>query len=54
MSAVNKTDTNIRYGGGATVVKNMKSHANDPFFVKKAEQAKTIVSKLTLPGSDKK
>ncbi|MBB5395201.1 hypothetical protein [Mucilaginibacter sp. AK015] len=54
MSAVNKTDTNTSYSGGATVVKNMKSHANDPFFVKKAAQAKAIVSKLTLPESDKK
>jgi hypothetical protein len=30
--SIKKTDNNIKYGPGATVVKNMKSHANDPFF----------------------
>ena len=47
-------DNNIRYGEGATVVKGLKSHANDPFFVKKNEEARIAVSKLTLPGTKKK
>ena len=32
-----------------TVDKNMKSYANDPFFVKKAKRAKVLFSKYGLP-----
>jgi hypothetical protein len=33
------------------VIDNVKSHANDPFFVKKVEDAKKALSKITLPGN---
>ena len=49
-----KTNNNIKYGLGATVVKNMKSHADDPFFVKKAEDAKAFISKVVFPEHLKK
>jgi hypothetical protein len=54
MPAIKKADNNIRYGGGATISSSVKSHANDPFFVKKAEEAKIAVSKLVLPGTKNK
>ena len=54
MPAIKKTDSNIRYGGGAVVSTSVKSHANDPFVIKKTEEAKIAVSKLTLPGTAKK
>jgi hypothetical protein len=37
--------------GDIIVVDNVKSHANDPFFVKKVEGAKKALSKITLPGN---
>ena len=49
-----KTDNNISYNGQATVVKGLKSHANDPFFVKKAEDAKAFISKVVFPEHLKK
>ena len=36
------------------VVDNVKSHANDPFFVKKVEDAKKALSKITLPENKSK
>lgn len=54
MPAIKKADSNIRYGGGAIVSSAVQSHANDPFVVKKNEEAKIAVSKLVLPGSKKK
>jgi hypothetical protein len=54
MPAIKKADSNIRYGGGAIVVSGLKSHANDPFVVKKNEEAKAAVGKLVLPGTKKK
>jgi len=54
MPAIKKADNNISYGGGAIVSSNVKSHANDPFFVKKVEAAKTAVGKLILPKAKKK
>jgi len=35
--------------GDVIVVDNVKSHANDPFFVKKVEDAKNAFSKIVLP-----
>ena len=37
--------------GDVIVTDNVKSHANDPFFVKKVEDAKKALSKITLPGN---
>ncbi len=54
MPAIKKADNNISYGGGAIVSSSVKTHANDPFFVKKVEEAKIAVSKLVLPGTKKK
>lgn len=48
MSAINKQNNKIRYDGRVTVVKNQKSHANDPYVLKKLEQAKEILSKVDL------
>ena len=53
MPAIKKADSNISYGEGAIVTSSLKSHANDPFFIKKAEEAKVAVSKLVLPGTKK-
>lgn len=54
MPAIKKADSsNISYGGGAIVNSSLKSHADDPFFIKKAEEAKVAVSKLVLPGTKK-
>jgi hypothetical protein len=38
--------------GDVIVIDNVKSHANDPFFVKKVEDAKKALSKITLPGEE--
>ncbi|WP_295792664.1 hypothetical protein [Mucilaginibacter sp.] len=54
MSATKKVNSNLSYSGRAIVVDNLKSHENDPFFVKKVEDAKIAVSKLKLPGTEKK
>jgi len=40
--------------GDVIVIDNVKSHANDPFFVKKVEDAKRALSKITLPGNKHK
>lgn len=50
MSAINKENNNVRYDGRVIVVKNQKSHANDPYVLKKVEQAKAILSKVDLSG----
>jgi hypothetical protein len=54
MPAIKKAKSNISYGGGAIVSNDVKSYANDPFIVKKNEEARVAVSKLTLPGIKKK
>ncbi len=54
MPAVKKAKSNISYGGGAIVSSDIKSYANDPLIVKKDEEARIAVSKLTLPRTNKK
>lgn len=54
MSAINKENNNISYNGQVTIVKDMKSHANDPFVLKKLEEAKAIMSKVKFPEQLKK
>ncbi|MBD1362916.1 hypothetical protein IDJ77_03760 [Mucilaginibacter sp. ZT4R22] len=54
MSATNKENNNIRYDGHVTVVKDLKSHANDPFVLKKLEEANAIMSKVKFPENLKK
>jgi hypothetical protein len=36
------------------VDKNMKSHTNDPFFVKKAKEAKALIEKYGVPKTASK
>lgn len=38
----------------STVTANLRSHANDPFVVKKVTQAKEVMSKVKLPDYLKK
>jgi hypothetical protein len=45
---------NTRGHGNAIISDKVKSHVNDPFFVKKLEEAKEALSKITLPGSIRK
>jgi hypothetical protein len=54
MPAIKKAKSNISYGGGTIPRSDVKSYANDPFIVKKNEEAKIAVSKLILPATDKK
>ncbi len=54
MSAINKRNNDVRYEGNVTVVKNLKSHASDPYILKKLEQAKAILSKVDLSNIEKK
>ena len=52
MPVVRKNNT--RGYGNAIISDKVKSHANDPFFVKKLEDAKEALSKITIPGNNKK
>jgi hypothetical protein len=54
MSAINKENNNIRYDGHVTVVKDLKSHANDPFVLKKLAEAKAMMSRIVFPEHLKK
>jgi hypothetical protein len=38
----------------AVIKENIKSYANDPFFVKKANEAKEVIKKVGLPILKKK
>ena len=49
MTTIKKANSNIIYTGGAIIDKSLKSHANDPLVIKKAEQAKDILGKIVLP-----
>jgi len=49
-----KKGTRERAYGYATVSDKVKSYADDPYFVKKAEQAKETIKKFGLPGTKKK
>jgi len=39
--------------GNAILSNDVKSYANDPFFIKKAEEARKAVSKIILPENKK-
>jgi hypothetical protein len=49
-----KKEVNETQYGGAIIDRNIKSHANDPFVLKKVEKAKQMVNKFGLPGDKKK
>jgi len=53
MAVVKKAVIEKGYGD-VIVIDNVKSHANDPFFVKKVEDAKKALNKITLPGNKSK
>jgi hypothetical protein len=48
MPAVKKA-TNERDHGNAVVSSKVKSYANEPYFVKKTEEAKATIGKVGLP-----
>lgn len=48
MSAVKKT-ASPKNQSGAIVTDKVKSFANDPYFIKKAEKARDILIKFGLP-----
>ena len=54
MPAIKKAKSNLSYGGGAIVSSDVKSYAEDPLIVKKNEEARLAISKLTLPPIEKK
>ena len=49
-----KKEVNETQYGGAIIDRNIKSHASDPFVLKKVEKAKQMVDKFGLPGDKKK
>jgi len=54
MPAVNKTIEYKKLKGKGIVSDEVRSYANDPFFVKKAEQANVTLKRVGLPGEKKK
>lgn len=40
--------------GPGTVSEQVKSHANDPFVIKKVEEATKTIQRVGLPGKKKK
>lgn len=54
MSTALKKGMQERVHGYATVSDKVKSYANDPYFVKKAEQAKETIKKFGVPATKKK
>jgi hypothetical protein len=53
MSVIEK-ETVIKGPGRALISDKVRSHANDPFFVKKNAEAKEALSKIDLSGLKKK
>ncbi|WP_184546925.1 hypothetical protein [Mucilaginibacter sp. FT3.2] len=53
MATIKKVVDEKNYSS-AVINNNMKSHADDPFFLKKVEEAREAVRKITLPGSKKR
>ena len=49
-----KKQANESQHGGAIIDNSIKTHANDPFVLKKVEKAKQMVDKYGLPGDKKK
>jgi len=52
MTTVKKT-TGEKGFGNAVLSSDVKKHANDPFFLKKAAEAREAVTKIVLPESKK-
>ena len=54
MPTVEKKLKTIKGFGPGIVSDNVKSHANDPFFIKKLEEATQTLKRVGLPGQKKK
>ena len=54
MPTVEKKLKTIKGFGPGIVSDNVKSHANDPFFIKKLEEATQTIQRVGLPGGKKK
>lgn len=54
MAIVEKKIKTIKGFGPGIVSDNVKSHANDPFFMKKLEEATQTLQRVGLPGQKKK
>jgi hypothetical protein len=54
MPAVEKKLKTIKGFGAGIISDNVKSYANDPFFIKKLEEAKQTLERVGLPGQKKK
>jgi hypothetical protein len=52
MTAIKKTNSQVN-SGRVTISNDVKDHSNDPFVLKKVEEAKAVVSKLTFSGIKK-
>ena len=54
MPEVEKTAEHKELKGKGIVSSEVRSYANDPFFVKKAEEAREMIKRVGLPGDKKK
>lgn len=54
MSVIVKKIGHEKLQGKGTVSDKVRSYANDPFFIKKAEEAKETLKRVGLPGASKK
>lgn len=52
-ATIKKATTEKGYSGGV-VSDHIKSYANEPYFVKKTEEAKETLKRVGLPGQKKK
>ena len=54
MPTVEKKLKTIKGFGPGIVSNNVKSHSNEPFFIKKLEEATQTLQRVGLPGQKKK
>jgi hypothetical protein len=54
MAIVEKKLKTVKGFGPGVVSSNVKSHANEPFFIKKLEEATRTLQRVGLPGQIKK
>jgi hypothetical protein len=53
MATIRKTTASQDSDGTIATVEGNRSHANDPYVVKKVEQAKAFINKVGLPKTTK-
>ena len=49
MSTVKKAAVKVKHNSNVIVVEQMRSYADDPYFVKKAEKAKAFLKEHPIP-----